>query len=287
MIRKHNFSDIFYPKDYESLIRTIKNLFEIIYSSTENRQFLSMVEGYAQKKKILSFIVPHGSYKYSGIASAIAYALIKNIDCSNFIILSSDHRGTSPGISVTDDDYWSTPLGKVQVNNSMRSDLLRKGTKDSVKLDSFTLKLDYTIETQLPFIQFLQKENLSFLPVIQKGQDKETSIRLGKLLSSIIPSDEKAILISTSNLTHYLDYDECCRIDNQILSKAISMNIDSFYQIMERFSHIICGYGCIASTIEFSRMVGNSDAVVLKHLTSGDIDGNKSSVVGYASVVMV
>jgi AmmeMemoRadiSam system protein B len=65
------------------------------------------------------------------------------------------------------------------------------------------------------------------------------------------------------------------------------MNIDSFYQIMERFSHIICGYGCIASTIEFSRMVGNSDAVVLKHLTSGDIDGNKSSVVGYASVVMV
>jgi AmmeMemoRadiSam system protein B len=34
-------------------------------------------------------------------------------------------------------------------------------------------------------------------------------------------------------------------------------------------------------------MVGNSDAIVLKHLTSGDSDGNKSSVVGYASVVMV
>ncbi|HSA75160.1 MAG TPA: AmmeMemoRadiSam system protein B [Candidatus Nitrosocosmicus sp.] len=287
MIREHSFSDIYYPKDYDILIRNIENLFNIIYSSDADRQFLSMVKGYAQKKKILSFIVPHGSYKYSGITSAIAYALIKNIDCSNFIILSSDHRGTSSGISVTEDEYWSTPLGKVKVNNSMRSDLLRKSTKDSVKLDSFTFKIDHTIETQLPFIQFLHKGNLSFLPIIQKRQDKETSVSLGKLLSSILPPDENVILICTSNLTHYLNYDECCRIDNQVLSKAISMNIDLFYQSVERYSHIICGYGCIASTMEFSRMVGNSDAIVLKHLTSGDSDGNKSSVVGYASVVMV
>ena len=287
MIREHSFSDIYYPKDYDILIRNIENLFDIIYSSDADRQFLSMVKGYAQKKKILSFIVPHGSYKYSGITSAIAYALIKNIDCSNFIILSSDHRGTSSGISVTEDEYWSTPLGKVKVNNSMRSELLRKSTKDSVKLDSFTFKIYHTIEIQLPFIQFLHKGNLSFLPIIQKRQDKETSVTLGKLLSSILPPDENVILICTSNLTHYLNYDECCRIDNQILSKAISMNIDLFYQSVERYSRIICGYGCIASTMEFSRMVGNSDAIVLKHLTSGDSDGNKSSVVGYASVVMV
>ena len=287
MIRQHSFSDIFYPKDYDILIKDIENLFDIIYSSAADRQFLSMVNGYAQKKKILSFIVPHGSYKYSGITSAIAYALIKNIDCRNFIILSSDHRGTSPGVSVTEDEYWSTPLGKVKINNSMRSDLLKKSTKDSVKLDSFTFKIDHTIETQLPFIQFLQKENLSFLPIIQKRQDKEASVTLGKLLSSILPPDENVILISTSNLTHYLNYDECCRIDNQILSNAVSMDIDLFYQTVERYLHIVCGYGCIASTMEFSRMVGNSDAIVLKHRTSGDSDGNKSSVVGYASVVMV
>jgi hypothetical protein len=287
LIREHSFGDIFYPKDYDSLLRDIENLFDIIYSSAADTEFLSMVKGYAQKKKILSFIVPHGSYKYSGITSAIAYALIKHIDCSNFIILSSDHKGTSPGVSVTEDEYWSTPFGKVKVNDSMRSDLLRKSTKDSVRLDSFSFKIDHTIETQLPFIQFLQKGNLSILPIIQKRQDKETSVTLGKLLSSILPPDENVILISTSNLTHYLNYDECCRIDNQILSKATNMNIDLFYQTVERYSNIICGYGCIASTMEFSRMVGNSDAIVLKHQTSGDSDGNKSSVVGYASVVMV
>jgi len=95
------------------------------------------------------------------------------------------------------------------------------------------------------------------------------------------------ILISTSNLTHYLSHDECYRIDKQVLSEALSMNIDSFYQIVENYSHIICGYGCIASTIEFSNMVGNTDAILLKHMTSGDNDGNKSSVVGYASMIMV
>lgn len=246
-----------------------------------------MVEGYIRKKKILSFVVPHGSYKYSGNASAYAYALIKDMDCSNFIILSSDHRGTSPGISVTDDEYWSTPLGNVKINNSMTNELIRKSTKGFINLDSFSFEIDHIIETQIPFIQSLRKKNLKFLPIIQKNQDKETSMRLGRLLSSIIPSDEKVILISTSNLTHYLSHDECCKVDNQVLTEAVGMNIDAFYQKVEKYVHIICGYGCIASTIEFSKMVGNSDAIILKHMTSGDSDGNKSSVVGYASMVMV
>ncbi|HKR74835.1 MAG TPA: AmmeMemoRadiSam system protein B [Candidatus Nitrosocosmicus sp.] len=287
MIREHSFDGIFYPKDYDSLIGQIKKLFDLVYSSSEYSQLLRMVEGYVHNKKILSFIVPHGSYKYSGRASAFAYALINDIDCSNFIILSSDHRGTSPGISVTDDEYWSTPLGKVKINNSMTNELIKKSTKEFIQLDSFSFKIDHIIETQIPFIQFLQKENLRFLPIIQKNQDKETSMRLGKLLSSIIPQDEKVILISTSNLTHYLTQEECCRVDNQVLREALGMNIDSFYQKAEEYFHIICGYGCIASTIEFSKMVGNSDAILLKHMTSGDSDGNKSSVVGYASMVMV
>lgn len=287
MIREHRFGGIFYLEEYESLIRQIENLFNIVYSSAEYSQFLRMVEGYIRKKKILSFVVPHGSYKYSGNASAYAYALIKDMDCSNFIILSSDHRGTSPGISVTDDEYWSTPLGNVKINNSMTNELIRKSTKGFINLDSFSFEIDHIIETQIPFIQSLRKKNLKFLPIIQKNQDKETSMRLGRLLSSIIPSDEKVILISTSNLTHYLSHDECCKVDNQVLTEAVGMNIDAFYQKVEKYVHIICGYGCIASTIEFSKMVGNSDAIILKHMTSGDSDGNKSSVVGYASMVMV
>ena len=287
MIREHRYGGIFYPKEYDSLIRQIEKLFNIVYSSAEYSQFLRMVEGYIRKKKILSFIVPHGSYKYSGNASAYAYTLIKDIDCSNFIILSSDHRGTSPCISVTDDEYWSTPLGNVKINNSMTNELIRKSTKGFVSLDSFSFEIDHIIETQIPFIQSLRKKNLKFLPIIQKNQDKATSMRLGRLLSSIIPSDEKVILISTSNLTHYLSHDECCKVDNQVLTEAVRMNIDSFYQKVEKYVHIICGYGCIASTIEFSKMVGNSDAIILKHMTSGDSDGNKSSVVGYASMVMV
>jgi AmmeMemoRadiSam system protein B len=288
LIREHNFSGIYYPKDYDSLIDEVEKLFDSVYSTVENRQLLRIVKGYIQKKKILSFLVPHGSYRYSGLTSAFAYSLIKALECNNFIILSSDHRGTSPGVSVTNNEYWETPLGKVEVNNSMSSDLIKKcRSKGFVQLDSFSFEIDHTIETQLPFIQSLQKNNLRFLPIIQKNQDKKTSMQLGKLLSSVVPTDEKVILICTSNLTHYLQYNECCKIDNQILSEALRMNIHSFYRLVQNYSHIVCGYGCIASTMEFSKLVGNSDAILLKHMTSGDIDGNKSSVVGYASAVMV
>jgi MEMO1 family protein len=287
LIREHNFSGIYYPKDHISLIKGIERLFEDVSSSVEDRHLLKIIEGYIQKKKILSFVVPHGSYRYSGIASAFAYSLIKRLECSNFIILSSDHRGTSPGISVTDNQYWNTPLGKVKIDTSMLNDLLKKCDDGFAQLDSFSFEIDHTIETHLPFIQSMHKDNVSFLPVIQKNQDKETSMQLGRLLSTILPSDQRVILISTSNLTHYLNYDECYKIDREILSEVLSMNIDSFYRVMENYSNIVCGYGCIASTMEFSKIVGNSDAILLKHMTSGDTDGNKSSVVGYASTVMV
>jgi AmmeMemoRadiSam system protein B len=37
----------------------------------------------------------------------------------------------------------------------------------------------------------------------------------------------------------------------------------------------------------FSKRVNNVDANLLKYLTSGDIDGNNSSVVGYSSLIFL
>lgn len=246
-----------------------------------------MISEYIQNKKILSFLVPHGSYYYSGYVSAFTYYLINTFDCDNFIILSSDHCGTSPGISIMDRGYWTTPLGKVQINEKMANELMKNSNNNFIQVDSFSFDIDHTIEIQLPFIQSIKKNNFQFLPILQKNQDKKTSIELGKLLSGIIPIDQKVILISTSNFTHYLNYKDCYEIDKRLISKILTMSIDSFYTALQNYFQYICGYGCIASMIEFSRIIGNSDAVLLKYLTSGDVDGNRSSVVGYTSMLMM
>ena len=287
MIREHNFSGVFYPKDYGKLKASIQNFFSLLNSSFEDSKFLQMVNEYIQDKKILSFIVPHGSYDYSGYVSAFTYYLIDKIDCQNFIILSSDHRGTSPGISVLEHGTWNTPLGPVQINEKMAHNLIKKSKAGFVEIDSFSFEIDYTIETQLPFIQVLKKNNFKFLPILQRKQDKKTCLQLANLLASIVPQDEKVILISTTNFTHYLGYEECYAIDKKLILEISKMDVESFYNSLENYFQYICGYGCVATAIEFSKLLGNFDAILLKHLTSGDIDGKKSSVVGYSSILIL
>jgi AmmeMemoRadiSam system protein B len=287
LTREHNFSGVFYPKDYGKLIGSIQSFFTLLNSSSEDSKFLQMVHEYIQNKKILSFIVPHGSYDYSGYVYAFTYYLIDKIECQNFIILSSDHRGTSPGISVLEHGTWNTPLGPAQINETMANNLIKNSNAGFVEIDSFSFEIDYTIETQLPFIQVLKKNNFRFLPILQRKQDKKTCIQLAKLLASIIPQDQKVVLISTTNFTHYLGYEECYAIDKKLISEISKMDVESFYTTLKNYFQYICGYGCVATTIEFSKLFGNFDVILLKHLTSGDIDGKKSSVVGYSSILML
>ena len=42
------------------------------------------------------------------------------------------------------------------------------------------------------------------------------------------------------------------------------MDIDSFYDTLENYFQYICGYGCVGTAIEFSKLLGNFDANFIK-----------------------
>ncbi len=285
--RQHNFNGIFYPSCSQEIVFTIEKLFHQIDASSKDRKVLLIAKEFVKTKKILTFIVPHGSYCYSGYVSSMVYYLIGLMECNKFIILSPDHNGTSPGISIMDKGYWSTPLGKIPIDEELGLKLKNNGFDGFINIDPFSLSIDHAIETQLPFLQYVKRDGFEFMPILQRTQDKDASIRLADILSSVVPKDENVILIVTSNFSHYLCYDECYKKDNKLLFDILSMNVDSFYKTMEENSMTLCGFGCIASAINFSKRINNTDASLLKYLTSGDVDGNKSSVVGYSSLLLL
>lgn len=178
-------------------------------------------------------------------------------------------------------------MGNIKINEELGLKLLNNDFDNFIRIDPFSLSIDHAIETQLPFLQYVKRNGFEFIPILQRTQDKYTSIKLADILSSIIPKDENVILIVTSNFSHYLCYDECYKKDGKLLSDILSMNIESFYKNLEKNSMTLCGFGCIASAIDFSKRMDNTDVSLLKYLTSGDIDGNKSSVVGYSSLLLL
>ena len=287
LTREHHYNGIFYPKTNSEIISTINKFFHQIDESSKERKIIDIVAKYIKFKKILTFIVPHGSYCFSGHVSALVYYLISLIECNNFIILAPDHYGTSPGISTMDKGIWSTPLGNISINEELSINLLDNCFNGFISVDPFSLTIDHAIETQLPFLQHIKKNDFKFVPILQRTQDKCASVKLAETLSMVVPKGENVVLIVTSNFSHYLCYEECYKKDNRLISDILSLNIDSFYKTFEDNVMTVCGYGCIATSMEFSKMMRNSDVVLLKYLTSGDVDGNKSSVVGYSSLLML
>jgi AmmeMemoRadiSam system protein B len=287
LTREHHYNGIFYPKTDSEIISSINEFFHQIDESPKEKKIIDIVEKYIKFKKILTFIVPHGSYCFSGYISAFVYYLISLIECNNFIILAPDHYGTSPGISIMDKGTWSTPLGNITINEELGLNLLDDRFNGFISVDPFSLTIDHAIETQLPFLQYIKKNDFKFIPILQGMQDKFTSIRLAETLSMVVPKEENVILIVTSNFSHYLCYEDCYKKDNSLISDILSLNIDSFYKTLNDNVMTVCGYGCIASSMEFSKKMRNSKVVLLKYLTSGDVDGNKSSVVGYSSLLML
>ncbi len=85
---------------------------------------------------------------------------------------------------------------------------------------------------RLPFLQYVKRNDFKFIPILQRTQDKLSSIRLAEILYAAINKEEKVTLIVTSNLSHYLSYDECYKKDNDLISDVLSLNIDSFYKTL-------------------------------------------------------
>ena len=48
----------------------------------------------------------------------------------------------------------------------------------------------------------------------------------------------------------------------------------------------MCGYGGVAAAIAYSKLKGAKEGQLLKYMTSGDVTGDKSAVVGYASLIL-
>lgn len=57
--------------------------------------------------------------------------------------------------------------------------------------------------------------------------------------------------------------------------------------MLESLNVSACGYGAIATVMTAVKNLGAKEGRLLKYATSGDVAGDKSSVVGYSSIIFV
>jgi AmmeMemoRadiSam system protein B len=86
-------------------------------------------------------------------------------------------------------------------------------------------------------------------------------------------------------MNHYED-DRITRVkDRKALDKLLVLDARGLHDTVHREGITLCGFGPAVSMLTAVRELGATRAELLRYATSGDINGDRDEVVGYAGVV--
>jgi len=230
---------------------------------------------------VAACVCPHAGYQYSGPVAAHSYLWLSSLKKpETVVILGPNHYGIGSGISTFSDGLWETPLGRVEVDAESAKRLVE--LTGIIDFDPDAHRREHSIEVQLPFLQQIYGE-FRFVPISLAFQDLETARDLGRGIADLLRGRE-AIVVASSDLTHYEPADQAREKDTLLLERVKALDIDGFYRTLEERNITACGFGAIASVMEASKRLGFKRGEVHKYASSGDTTGDYDAVVGYPSV---
>ena len=197
--------------------KTPEQIEKIVDLSLELEQKLLEEEKDRLKDKtVIAAICPHDEHLYSGrsyIHSIVNIARVKTV-----IIIGLAYTNPNPALKNAENllvfdnfDEWFAPYSPVKVDVELRK-YLKSNLDKNVYIESNILHtLEYSIESQLAFLKYYNKE-IKILPILITAMDFDSLYKMSVHLSGVIVSylrehelklgKDLAFLIAT-DLTHY------------------------------------------------------------------------------------
>ncbi len=276
-VRTPAVSGTFYPDDQKEL----KSLIHDCFTHTIGPGKTPPTDS---DQKIYGVICPHAGFVYSGPVACHSFYSISSSTSKLAIITGPNHYGIGQSIASMVDASWKTPLGLMEVDSESVLEL-RDGL-DILELDSFSHSKEHSIEMQVPMLQETFSHDMKILPVSLINQEQKTATKVGSAIAKIAQKKD-ALLIGSSDFTHYEENEFAHRQDLALIEPILKLDVDEFYKILYERKVTACGFGAIASTMTACKELGATEGKLLKYATSGDVSGDKSSVVGYGSIIFI
>jgi MEMO1 family protein len=236
-------------------------------------------------RKILGIVSPHAGYMYSGPVAAHGYSRLATDGLPDvFVILGPNHTGYGSGVSISTEGSWETPLGLIPIHSILAKQIQK--TSSIIDVDEEVHAFEHSIEVQLPFIQYLFRDAPKFIPICMMMQDLRTSRDIAKTIVEQL-NGKDFLIVASSDFTHYEPHDVALRKDEMAIEAITKLDDAKLNELCESNKVTACGYGPMATLIEAAKLLGGVKAELLAHKTSGDITGDRSSVVGYSSLAFL
>lgn len=236
------------------------------------------------RRHILGAVVPHAGYMYSGPVACHSYIqLAQDGQPDTAVILGPNHTGVGSGVSIQVEGEWETPLGRVDLDQKVASEILRRCKL--IEEDSSAQEYEHSVEVQVPMLQYLYGEDVKIVPIVVMLQYKNVCKDLASALAETLHG-KNAVVVASSDFTHYEPAPNAQSKDRRALSCIEKIEGEQLLDTVERYDISMCGPGPVATMLMATKLLGASSCRLLKYATSGDVTGDVQAVVGYGAAVV-
>lgn len=218
-----------------------------------------------------ALVVPHAGYQYSGAIAGRAYACVLpwRERIRRVVLLGPVHRVAVRGLALPGVDALATPLGTIALDVEAIAGL---ADLPQVITSPAAHAQEHSLEVQLPFLQTCLDEGFRIVPL---AVGDATPVEVADVLARLWGGPETLIIVS-SDLSHYLPYAVARREDQATVDDVLALDttIDHAHA---------CGATPLNGLLTACRARGLR-ADLLELCNSGDTAGDRSRVVGYASI---
>jgi AmmeMemoRadiSam system protein B len=277
-IRAPAVAGTFYPDDAASLRHEVEEL-------------LQAAPAPSPAKPIIAAIAPHAGYMYSGVVAAYAFKALQTGYSPSpeekvpptIVVIAPSHHEAFPFISVFTGKAYRTPLGEVPIAQELANALIDADA--NILADWRGHRAEHALEVELPFLQVIWPD-FRLVPVVMGDQDWELCRLLGEHLAKLAQeplgaSAAPVLILASSDLSHYHPYDEAVRIDARFIKHLQAFDPAALYGALEIAECQACGGGPVVAVMIAAKSLSADGVDILCYQNSGDVCGDRSTVVGY------
>ncbi len=239
---------------------------------------------------VIALILPHAGYRYSGMVAACGLKQVEGRTFERVIILGPSHRvGLMDAVSIPDVTHIETPLGEVELDTTFIAALRKNAAFLSYEAAH---RSEHSVQIQLPLLQHVLG-GFKAVPIVC-GQLEEQSAR--EIAATLLEhSDNKTLLVVSSDFTHYGRSFDYVPFDDDIQEKLEQLDLEAFRLIEQKnlpgfLAYIqntgatICGRSPIA--VLLAMLSENTQVRLIKYDTSGNMTGDWAHTVSYVSAAI-
>jgi AmmeMemoRadiSam system protein B len=233
---------------------------------------------------VRAIVAPHAGLIYSGPVAAYAYNAARLGRHLAIVLVGPSHFVRFHGVSIWPDGAWDTPLGPVAVDRHL-AEAIRAGCRDVVELPEAHGR-EHSLEMQMPFVARVLA-GVPIVPMVMGDQTRDTAFALGAAIARAVESAGRDVLIvASSDLSHFEDATTAEALDREVIRHVEALDADGLMRALEGEPRHACGGGPMVSVLDAARRLGAARSRLLQYADSGDVSGDKSSVVGYMAAAI-